>query len=210
MKKNILLLEVILCTLGFSIFSYFIHYEFPLKIVSLTGLFLAAYIISRQIHTISDINKTFGIALLNGKQLVYILTGLILGFLYALYYRNISNMSLFPGSLKQFAIFAVLIGFFEELFFRGFIQGHTKKINITLSIIIGTLAHTAYKTCLFVSPAIDSEINIFFLIRLTLIGGLFFSLLKQFSGSVIPAALGHALFDILVYGELTEAPWWVW
>jgi hypothetical protein len=35
-------------------------------------------------------------------------------------------------------------------------------------------------------------------------------LMRHFSGSVLPAVTAHVLFDILVYGDWAQAPWWVW
>jgi hypothetical protein len=37
-----------------------------------------------------------------------------------------------------------------------------------------------------------------------------FGLLRQVSGSVAPSMVAHAAFDLLVYGALARAPWWVW
>jgi hypothetical protein len=33
---------------------------------------------------------------------------------------------------------------------------------------------------------------------------------SHFSKSVLPALTAHVLFDILVYGDWAQLPWWVW
>jgi hypothetical protein len=33
--------------------------------------------------------------------------------------------------------------------------------------------------------------------------------LPGFSGGVIAPVLAHAMFDLLVYGDAAQAPWWV-
>jgi membrane protease YdiL (CAAX protease family) len=49
-----------------------------------------------------------------------------------------------------------------------------------------------------------------FLVLYTFIAGMVFGTIKYLSESLIPAIIAHALFDILVYAEFVNAPWWVW
>ena len=119
-------------------------------------------------------------------------------------------MKIFPGSLTIFTATAALIGATEELVFRGFIQDYFKKVNVIFAVLFAAFSHSAYKCCLFLSPASETEINVSFLLLWTFIGGLIFGILKEVSKSVIPAVLAHVLFDILVYGECFKPPWWVW
>jgi hypothetical protein len=35
-------------------------------------------------------------------------------------------------------------------------------------------------------------------------------MLREFAGGVLPPVAAHVLFDLVVYGERVEAPWWVW
>jgi membrane protease YdiL (CAAX protease family) len=44
----------------------------------------------------------------------------------------------------------------------------------------------------------------------TFVGGVVLGLLRQISDSVVPPIVAHAVFDLLVYGALVRAPWWVW
>ena len=209
-KKYILLLEALLCSFGFMAFAYFIHDQFPKRIISFVGLMLPAYIMSRQCYSLSDLYKVFGILKISKKLLLFIIVGIMLGLIYAALYRNVLSIPIFPKTIRNFAAVAALIGILEELVFRGFIQGHVRSINPYFSILFGTISHTAYKCCLFLSPVIEHKIDIQFLMIWTFIGGLVFGLLKEFSKSVIPSAIAHSSFDILAYAECVVAPWWVW
>ena len=207
--KSKLLIEVSLCCFGLMIFSLFIHSAFPLILISLAGLTISGFIISRPIFSFRDFQQVFGLKFPR-RIILYLIIGLQLGLIYSIIYRNISGMEIFPNKLHQFALIAALIGTMEELIFRGFIQGHAGKINTVFGVLFASFAHTAYKCCLFLLPVYDFEINIASLFLFTFIGGLLFGLLKEISKSVIPAIAAHAIFDILVYGHCLQSPWWVW
>jgi membrane protease YdiL (CAAX protease family) len=53
-------------------------------------------------------------------------------------------------------------------------------------------------------------INYPFVALWTFVGGITFGLIRELSSSVIPPILAHAMFDLLVYGAVARAPWWVW
>ena len=55
-----------------------------------------------------------------------------------------------------------------------------------------------------------AAINFPFIIAATLVGGLAFGLIRELSGGVLAPLAAHAAFDLIVYAELAEAPWWVW
>jgi membrane protease YdiL (CAAX protease family) len=44
----------------------------------------------------------------------------------------------------------------------------------------------------------------------TLGAGLVLGLLRVYFRNILPAALNHALFDVLIYGNQPMALWWVW
>ena len=208
-SRRTLITEAVLSCLGFMVFSFFIHQPAPYVIIAFVGLIFPAYIIGRQLHSIVDIPRIFGISF-SRKIIPYLFIGLQLGLIYSLVYRKLLDMSLFPKSLTWFALTAALIGALEELIFRGFIQSHFKRIGTIFSVVFASFSHTAYKCCLFLAPIIEHEINILFLFLGTFVGGLLFGILKELSRSVVPAAVAHLFFDILIYGECTQAPWWVW
>lgn len=209
MSKKSLVLNAFLICLGFTVFSFFIHYPFPVILLSFAGLAMTSIIMSSQIHSVKDVTETLGLRFPD-KFILYILIGLQLGFIYAILYRNSIGQRLFPETLTRFALLASVIGAVEELIFRGFIQSYCKKVHIIFALLFATCSHTAYKCCLFLAPVNEFRTDILFLLIYTFAGGLLFGILKELSKSILPVLAAHALFDILVYGEYMEAPWWVW
>jgi len=199
--------EALLCTFGLGVFSFFIHFSFPYLFLAFAGLILPAFLISRQLPAFKMplFVKKFTL-----RNVFAIIAAIILGFLIAFLYKNSWRIPLLPGTIHSFAVIAVLIGIFEEVIFRGFIQGRLKEVNVIFSIFFGSFSHTVYKCCLFLSPAMLGKIDLFFLAFWTFCCGLLFGILKQYSKSTIPPAIAHAVFDVLVYGQCLSAPWWVW
>jgi membrane protease YdiL (CAAX protease family) len=206
-KKITLVSEAILCCFGFLMFSYFIHFEFPVRVLSFTGLAISAFIISRNLISAEQLGWKFKSGL---RTLSYIISGILMGILLAFFYRNYLGQELLPGSLHKFAIAAAIIGSTEELVFRGYLQKWLEPVNVPLSIAFSAMAHTGYKCLLFVSPPAGADINILFLFQWTFAIGLIFGITRYLTNSILPAMTAHALFDILVYGEFSAAPWWVW
>ena len=209
-KRLIILSEAILCSLGLMVFSFLIQYKFPLRILSFAALFISAIIISRNLRSLPDLKKIIHENISSGSTLLYIILGIAPGIVLAVCYRWHLEISLFPGSFHLFVIAAALIGCTEELVFRGFIQEYVKRINGPFSILFSTLSHTGYKICLFLSPVITANIDVGFLAFWTFIIGILFGTIRHLSKSVLPSLSAHALFDILVYAEFAQAPWWVW
>lgn len=209
-KKLIILYEAVCCSFGLMIFSFFIHYKFPVRLLSFAALIISAFIISRNLRSLSDLKKITGEKISFKIAFLYTISGIALGIVLAVCYRRHLDISIFPGSFHFFVITAALIGCMEELVFRGFLQVSVQEINGPVSILFSTLSHTGYKCCLFLSPAASANIDISFLAFWTFIAGILFGTLRHFSKSILPSLSAHALFDILVYAELTGAPWWVW
>lgn len=202
--------EAIIISLALVIFSYFIHSDLPLRLVSFVALLLVSYIIGKNLTKAEGIKQAAGSFSSGMAGFVYCLTGLAGGILLAILYRWHLDMRLLPKDICGFSIVAALIGGFEEIVFRGYIQGSLRKINAPLSILSGTLSHTCYKCSLFLSPSGSQHIDIIFLGLWTFTGGLVYGIIRHYSGSVIPALLAHMFFDIIVYAEYVHSPWWVW
>lgn len=209
-KKWILLTEAILSSLALMVFSYFIHSQLPFRLLAIASLSIPAWIFSRNLRTFSDPGKTVPGSLSHPITLLYILAGILSGVMLAIFYRRYLEIRLFPLSFHLFMVVAALIGCTEELVFRGFIQDLARSINGPFSIFFSSISHTAYKCCLFLSPGIISGIDIGFLAAWTFIGGILLGTIKHFSKSIVPSMIAHALFDILVYAEFANPPWWVW
>jgi len=209
-NKFLLLSEATLCSLGLMAFSYFIHYKFPVRLFSYAGLLLSAFIIARNLRSLNDLKKSFGESASARFIVIYLVTGAATGLSLSLFYRWHLDISLFPKSIHSFTFIAALIGCMEELVFRGYLQESVRSINGSFSIFFSTLSHTAYKCCLFLSPVIERDIDIGLLALWTFGAGLIFGTIRHLSKSLLPSLSAHIIFDILVYAEFVNAPWWVW
>jgi membrane protease YdiL (CAAX protease family) len=209
-KRFAILSGAILCSLGLMVFSYFIHYTFPVRLISFAALLMSAFIISRNLRSLSDLKKIAGEFISLRITLLYFISGIALGIGLAVFYRWHLDLSLFPKSIHLFVITAALIGCIEELVFRGFLQEYVKSINTPISVLFSTISHTGYKCCLFLSPLIVADIDVGFLALWTFIAGILSGTIRHLSKSLLPSITAHALFDILVYAEFVSSPWWVW
>jgi membrane protease YdiL (CAAX protease family) len=209
-RRRSSLIESIICSLALMIFSFFITFALPLKIISFSSLLVVAYIFSKNIKTITDFTKITGPLPDTEKTILYLFTGAVGGLALAIFYRWYLGIPLVPGTVKWFAAVAALIGSIEELVFRGYLQDSVRKSGTLLSITFSTLSHTGYKCCLFISPMAVNKVDIGFLAIWTIIAGMIFGTIRHYSKSIIPPLTGHALFDIWVYAGFVKAPWWVW
>jgi membrane protease YdiL (CAAX protease family) len=200
----------IFCSLGLMIFSYFIHSKFPIILFSCGALILVAFVMARHLKSWADLKTVTGEFSSSPRALLFVATGIGIGIGMAVMYRWHLDASLFPGPLLPFALVAALIGSMEELVFRGFIQEQVRNVNGLFSILFSAFSHTGYKCCLFMAPVISSGMDIGFLAIWTFGAGILSGMLRHFSKSVWPSLIAHALFDILVYGEFSHSPWWVW
>jgi membrane protease YdiL (CAAX protease family) len=209
-KKYTVLFKASLCSIALMFFSFFIHFEFPLKLIALFPLILVSYLFSLQFQTLPYLRKKpIGSGILI-TLFLFSLSGIICGTLLALLYRWHLGIGLFPESFHYFVIVAALIGAVEELVFRGFIQEQVESINGPFSVFFSTMSHTGYKICLFLAPVTAPGINLIFLAFWTFLIGLLFGTVRHLTKSLIPSLIAHAVFDMLVYAEFFRAPWWVW
>jgi membrane protease YdiL (CAAX protease family) len=205
-----LFLKALLCSLALMAFSFFIHYKFPVRLISFAALLIPAIIFAGSIKSLPDLKKITGEIVLKRTNLFYLFAGIMMGISFAVIYRWHLNISLLPKSIFLFSLVAALIGSLEELVFRGFIQEYVKNINGIFSVFFSSLSHTGYKCCLFLSPVLIIHTDIWFLASWTFTAGLLSGTLRHFSKSLLPSVAAHALFDIVVYAEFVSAPWWVW
>jgi membrane protease YdiL (CAAX protease family) len=134
------------------------------------------------------------------------LIGVIIGFWYNLTY----NYPLLPSPLTRFAVIAPLIGTTEELVFRGYVQTKSASAGSIFSIVFASFGHTLYKYLVICTLPVDLGLSLTKLILLTFSFGIVAGILRHYSRSVIPPAIAHALFDIIVYGGAASAPVWIW
>ena len=209
-SKYSVLAESLICVAGIIIFAVFSHKNILPFIISFTGLIIAGLIININIHTIRDFKSLFGFNKISGATFIYFFISIVFGVLIAVVYRNHQHNYILPGRLTYFVVIAMLVGSTEELVFRGFIQSHTRHINVIFSVIFATLAHTAYKCLFFTAHQSVYQMDIMFLAKWTIVGGIVFGILKEYSNNILPPLAGHAVFDLLVYGDSITVPWWIW
>jgi membrane protease YdiL (CAAX protease family) len=209
-KKYISILEALLCSLALMFFSYFIHSGTPWPLFAIAALIVPAWLFSRNLQSLSDLRRIVYRADSKKITVLYCFAGILTGLLLSILYRRYLGLSRFPQSFQLFVLVAALIGSTEELVFRGFIQDQLRNLNPPLSILLSTLSHTAYKCCLFLSPVAAAGLDLRFLALWTFIAGILLGTIKHFSKSILPSTIAHALFDILVYAEFVNSPWWVW
>ncbi len=205
------LFDTLICSFEIVIFGYFINYSFPYKIIAFVALSHTAFIISRNInHQLISFAQLFKNTF-KTRTIIYLFIGIQMGLTAAMYYRGSITMPVLPNLIKPFSIIAVSIGITEELFFRGFIQTQLNRINTYWAILFAAFTHTAYKTSLFISPAtIIPHENIPFFMIASFIAFIILGILKQQSKNLLPSIIAHAAFDLVVYAEITQTPWWVW
>jgi membrane protease YdiL (CAAX protease family) len=209
-KTKTILIEAIICSAALILFSFFVSFGFPIRLIAFASLIAPAWIIGKNLKTFSDLKRVTGEISDYRSLFFYIAGGIAFGIGLAAFYRWHLDKTYLPSYLRSFALIAAMIGSVEELVFRGYIQGSLKNINPLFSIIFSTLAHTAYKCLLFLHPLNRGGMDIGFLFLWTFIMGLVLGMARHLSGSIIPSLTAHSMFDVLVYGELAAAPWWVW
>ncbi len=204
------LAEAALACAGMCLFALFAHHSLPLVSLSAIGALATAFAIYHCFRFESFPFTILGVRPLSRKAAAFVGLGIIIGVGLGAIYRTRCGWPPFPAALKWFAGPAALIGATEEVLYRGYIQGRLRRLGIVGGVVCAALCHAAYKCSLFALPPAAIEIDYGFLATWTILGGLLFGALRELSESVIPPLAAHACFDIVVYGELSRAPWWIW
>jgi len=191
------------------IFSLFINFGFPIKAIALVALIVAGFWMS-SIHR--DIPESvFSPNLWSFKKSRnWILIATILSLVLSIFSRIEDGLPAIPLKIGGFVIVAVLIGFVEEVVFRGFVQGGAQQWNTIGAIVLASVSHAGYKGLLFVFPLQHLNNSALELFGYTFLAGLILGYSRQTTGSLWSAILAHCFFDFWVYMEQSSAPWWVW
>ena len=196
-------------TVALWLFSLFLHFDFPVKIVSLCALVGAAFWINAIQREFPE--AVFSPSLWNFKRSINgILIGIGISLVLSTYSRIEDGLPAIPSTVGVFVIVAVLIGFVEEVVFRGFVQGAAQQWNTTAAIVLASISHAGYKGLLFVFPLQQLNNSPFALFGYTFLAGLVLGYSRKVTGSLWPAIFAHCFFDLWVYMEQSSAPWWVW
>lgn len=211
-NKNQLLLtvEMLLALSGIIIFACFVHREGSLFIMAVCGLLVASLAISYAVFRTGSVLRLLGLTRYNNVTIAYLSAGLVVGLVAATGYRLYSGISLFPGTLTAIALISPLIGITEELVFRGYLQGRSQLYGPYFSIFIAAASHTLYKYLVLKSMVVYTIIDFPRLVLFTFLFGMIVGAFRHLSQNVVPALAAHAVFDILVYGDFSEMPVWVW
>jgi len=199
-----------ICSAGLAVFAFLIIYPYPFKLIAFIPLVITAFIISRNINWPVNASLFFVKNIYSLKLLSFCLIGLLMGIGGAMYYRGSFGMPVLPALFRSFVFVAMSIGIMEELVFRGFIQGRLSNYYPGFAIVFAAFAHATYKACLFLSPAAQQHHSLFLFYTWTFGAFILIGLLRHYSKSIVPALLVHAMFDLIVYAENLQAPWWVW
>jgi membrane protease YdiL (CAAX protease family) len=172
--------------------------------VAATGILWSGYGAARPAELL-------GLGAYSRRIAILSVAGVVLGLGAGMWHRSALGLSPWPGAcIEAFVLVACLIGGTEEIIYRGWIFGRARPLGPAAAVLIAALAHTAYKTALFLLPSEAVSVDLAQIALVTFTGGLVMGLLRAASGSVVPALLAHAAFDFAVYGSLASAPWWVW
>jgi membrane protease YdiL (CAAX protease family) len=197
---------IIVCA-GIWLFAGFIH---TIPVIAVIGLILASLSIVFNTNGYPSLLQITGLSEYKMKLVPLAFAGILLGTSLGMLNGLAEHRPLIPLSLKITAVIAPSVGIAEELLFRGFIQGTFSKTSAWLGIFIASACHTIYKLIVLYTFPAELGINLFYLAIFTFSAGLLLGWLRKASESVIPAAMAHGCFDIVIYGELTELPAWVW
>jgi membrane protease YdiL (CAAX protease family) len=192
---------------GIWLFAGFIH---TAPVIAIAGMIVTSFSVAYFAKSLIELLRIAGLTEYKWKLFPYSLAGLVLGISVGTFYGLNQSKALFPLYLTVNAIIAPSVGIAEELLFRGFIQGSMSRVSGWLGIFFASFSHTGYKVlviCMFPS---DLGINLFYLAIFTFTGGLLLGWLRKASESIIPSALAHGCFDIMIYGALASLPVWVW
>jgi len=196
-----------------TLFAFFVGYDFPYFLFALAGVLGMSGMIAWKLATPgAKMAELWGFNSPGKGNMWFALMGLavLIGIVMGMAYRDFSGSPPLPQTLTIVAALTALIGMTEELIFRGFIFGQIRHLGAIFTIFLAAATHTLYKVFLFLPDHGIAAFDIFFLIRWTLIVGVILGIMREASKNIYPAIIAHALFDVVVYGDHSHTPWWVW
>lgn len=174
------------------------------------GGLIAAGAVYAAIRGAGDPAHLFGLRPLRRLNVPILLSVLSAGIVLGVYYRFRIGTTPVPADLSWFCAVAAAIGAAEELCYRGFVQGALMKWGPWAAIFLAAGAHAVYKSSLFLLPASGHGAIPWWLLGCTAVVGSLLGMLRLHAGGVMVPAAFHVIFDIVVYGDRTVSPWWVW
>jgi membrane protease YdiL (CAAX protease family) len=204
------IIKAIAISVGLWAFAFLYRGSILMKVMAVVS-FLATAILMVQVLITQEkvlLQKTvWQWQTASGKVFAY---SIMISVFLALWYRYSEHMPIIPASAEWFVVLSILIGATEELIFRGVVQGEASRWNMTGAVYLSALAFAGYKSLLFVLPSAENQTNIFNLFIITFLAGILLGYARKSSRSILPCLIAHGIFDLLVYMETANPPWWVW
>lgn len=176
-------------------------------------LFVVAAIIGRSLGQAPRPAALLGLAGPTAHLVSLTLVGVALAVAAGVLHRG--QPGVLPGATRGwhlFVLLAAVIGVAEELLYRGWMMTRLAPLGWPAAVVLAALAHAGYKTALFVWPpdTVIVSYDLWSMLLWTAVGGTLLGVLRASSRSVVPAAIAHAAFDLVVYSSFAAPPWWVW
>lgn len=195
---------------GLLLFTGLRQLAFPWKYFSIAGILLSATVLAAEAKSCKDLLRLFDLKKLSGNGYYYGVICLLLGLLWGISFRDYLDISLLPEKASLFAFTAMLTGGVEEIIFRGYIQLKLKNKGILLAVILTSLVHTFYKCFVFRTLPPLYPTNYLYFALWTFTMGCLLGWCKEYGRSTLVPVSGHALFDLIVYGDKMVNAWWIW
>ena len=192
------------------LFAGFCFTPLPLFGLAILGLVAISFLIVRRASNAGNIASLLGLRIRDRGTVFWLLLllALLLGSVLGLEYRKITGQTVSLEALTIMALLSPAIGIAEELLFRGYVFSLFQKWGKIWPIVLAALAHSHYKTVLFAQA--PTPIDLQFLFWGTLTVGIILGVMRLAKDNVFPPLIVHAVFDIVVYGDASQTPWWVW
>jgi len=211
LKKVFPVAEAVSVGCGLSLVALFAHGSGGQVVLSAAGWALAASgMVRAAFMDLPSLAGLLGIGPMTGRAAFFVVFGCVLGVGFAVAYRLHTGARPFFFGLSWVALVACLIGMAEEGVYRGWMMGVLEGKGMARAVVFAAVFHAGYKGALFVFSPSGQRTDQLFLLSATLFGGLVLGALRAFSGSLVPALAAHAVFDLVVYADHADFPWWVW
>lgn len=208
--KGHALMDVLVFISGLLAFIALRQLTSPWKYLSVAGILLSGTVLATEVKNYKDLFRLFDLKKVSGNGYYYWVICLLLGLLWGIGFRDYLDISLLPKKGSLFAFTAMLTGGVEEVIFRGYIQLKLRNKGIFWAVVITSAAHTFYKCFIFWTlPSIYPTDYLYFALW-TFTMGCLLGLLKEYGRSTVVPVSGHALFDLIVYGDKMVNAWWIW
>jgi len=206
-----LTIEPLVAACGLVLLGLVSHRGLQWAALGAGALLVSAVAIARSLRRAARPLESLGLRPVTARTASWSVLGTLVGAGAAMLHRQAMGISIWPAAgVGAFALVACLIGATEELVYRGWLQGAVRPFGWPAAVACSALAHTAYKTALFAWVPESGSADLAAIALWTFVGGVVLGLLREISGSLLPAILAHAAFDFVVYGAMNHAPWWVW